>query len=54
MHLLYILMKSFYQYFFPIIADAHNLKKREKVEESQKYVMSFLEKYEESKYFKVC
>lgn len=47
------LMKSFYQYFFPIIADAHNLKKREKVEESQKYVMSFLEKYEESKYFKV-
>lgn len=30
--------------------DAHNLKKREKVEESQKYVMSFLEAYEEKKY----
>ncbi|XP_022331995.2 nuclear receptor ROR-beta-like isoform X1 [Crassostrea virginica] len=31
-------------------ADACNLKKRAKVEESQKYIMSFLEMYEEKKY----
>lgn len=47
-------MKLFINILFPMFADAHNLKNREKVEESQKYVMSFLEAYEESKYFKVC